>query len=324
MRKRPLRINGWPVVVILCLVGSPCPALDDSGAEEKRDAMHDRQPPADLAACFQPPEHLEFKLGDYRSPLLRQDGTRITTVKEWEQQRNAIRSRWHNIMGQWPPPIDRPQVEVVTDTEREGGVRQQHLRLGIALGGEMVHALLLVPEGDGPFPAALVVYYDAQSGAGLGTPRRDFGWQLSRRGFVTLSIGKPNTGVNLEDPKRIPGRGDPYFGPTGTDLSVQPLSALAYAASNARLFLAAREEVIADRIGIVGHSFGGKWALLAACLDDGFACAAWSDPGIVFDERDRRKQNPGGSVNYWDPWYLGADWSAHQGRDKVPLSQVAR
>jgi hypothetical protein len=33
----------------------------------------------------------------------------------------------------------------------------------------------------------------------------------------------------------------------------------------------------------------------------------WSDPGIVFDERDRRKENPGGSVNYWDVWYLGFD-----------------
>ena len=25
----------------------------------------------------------------------------------------------------------------------------------------------------------------------------------------------------------------------------------------------------------------------------------------MFDERDRRKENPSGSVNYWDGWYLG-------------------
>ena len=29
-----------------------------------------------------------------------------------------------------------------------------------------------------------------------------------------------------------------------------------------------------------------------------FAAAAWSDPGIVFDEH-----RP--SINYWEPWYLG-------------------
>ena len=45
--------------------------------------------------------------------------------------------------------------------------------------------------------------------------------------------------------------------------------------------------------------------MFASCLYEEFDCAVWSDPGIVFDERDRRKQNPSGSVNYWDIWYLG-------------------
>src|SRR5690606_21534565 len=33
-------------------------------------------------------------------------------------------------------------------------------------------------------------------------------------------------------------------------------------------------------------------------LDDRFACAVWSDPGIVFYEKNS-------NVNYWEPWYLG-------------------
>ena len=45
--------------------------------------------------------------------------------------------------------------------------------------------------------------------------------------------------------------------------------------------------------------------MFASCLYEKFAAAVWSDPGIVFDERDRRKENPSGSVNYWDVWYLG-------------------
>jgi hypothetical protein len=39
--------------------------------------------------------------------------------------------------------------------------------------------------------------------------------------------------------------------------------------------------------------------MFASCLYEKFACAVWSDPGIVFDEL-----RP--NVNYWDPWYLGA------------------
>ncbi|HLR00911.1 MAG TPA: hypothetical protein VK102_11100, partial [Sphingobacterium sp.] len=59
------------------------------------------------------------------------------------------------------------------------------------------------------------------------------------------------------------------------------------------------EEVDADRIGIMGHSYGGKWAMFASCLFDKFASGVWVDPGIVFDE------TKGSGVNYWEPWYLG-------------------
>ena len=38
--------------------------------------------------------------------------------------------------------------------------------------------------------------------------------------------------------------------------------------------------------------------MFASCLFEKFACAVWSDPGIVFDE-----SRP--NVNYWEPWYLG-------------------
>ncbi len=48
----------------------------------------------------------------------------------------------------------------------------------------------------------------------------------------------------------------------------------------------------------MGHSYGGKWAMFASCLYEKFACAVWSDPGIVFDEKRA-------NVNYWEPWYLG-------------------
>lgn len=39
--------------------------------------------------------------------------------------------------------------------------------------------------------------------------------------------------------------------------------------------------------------------MFGSCLYDKFACAAWVDQVIVFDE------TKGSNVNYWEPWYLG-------------------
>ena len=49
------------------------------------------------------------------------------------------------------------------------------------------------------------------------------------------------------------------------------MSALAYVAANCHTALAGLSYVDADRIGIVGHSYGGKWAMFASCLYDKFA-----------------------------------------------------
>jgi hypothetical protein len=291
---RPL-LAGTGLVGLLLF--TPIIAADPSDARP-----NGPKPPAELVDFFTPPEKYRGDLGKFRSPLLFADGRPAKTPEDWSRRRAEILSTWQKAMGPWPALIPKPRVENVKITQREN-ITQQQLRLGIALGEELVDAFLLVPEGKGPFPAVVVVYYDAQTGVGLGTKLRDYAWQLAKRGFVTLSVGKPNASVDLSDSSKA--KGGPYLGPVGKPVRVEPLSALAYAAANAHTVLAQRPDVMPDRIGIVGHSFGGKWALFGSCLYDKYACAVWSDPGIVFDERDRRKENPSGSVNYWDVWYLG-------------------
>ena len=123
----------------------------------------------------------------------------------------------------------------------------------------------------------------------MGKPHRDFGYQLARRGFVVLSIGTKEATENKTYALDYPSL---------ENATLQPLSALAYAAANAYHVLASRPEVDPRRVGVVGHSYGGKWAMFASCLYDKFACAAWSDPGIVFQQN-----RP--AINYWEPWYLG-------------------
>lgn len=222
-----------------------------------------------------------------RSPLLFADGAKVRTAAEWQRRRTEILADWHRLMGAWPRVIERPKVEVLETTMRDGQVVQRKVRVEIAP-GQTGDGYVLVPATfKGPRPAVFVPYYDPETSVGLSKkPFRDFAWQLAQRGFVTLSIGSPG--------------GDARLPVLSAEAKCQPLSYLGYISANMFQALAAMPEVDSQRIGIVGHSYGGKWALFGSCLYEKYACAVWSDPGIVFDESR-------GSINYQEPWYLGFD-----------------
>lgn len=236
---------------------------------------------------FSPPASWTDEFGDYKSPLEFADGTRAQTPADWQRRRTEIASQWETLLGKWPPLITRPEVEILETQRRENFV-QHRIRFKWTP-NELTTGYLLIPDGEGPHPAVLTVFYEPETAIGQGKENRDFALQLARRGFVTLSIGTTET-TNSKTYS--------IYYPEIDRAQVQPLSMLGCAAANAWYVLADRPEVDAQRIGIVGHSYGGKWAMFASCLFDKFACAAWSDPGIVFDD-----QRP--NVNYWEPWYLG-------------------
>lgn len=242
-------------------------------------AAADEPPPA-IVRFFEPPAALRDDFGADRSLLTFDDGRPVRTASDWRARRDEILKAWHAAMGPWPPPIEHPNIETLETTPRDG-FAQRKVRLRVAP-DRVTDGYLLVPDGPGPRPAVLVVFYEPETAIGQGKPGRAFAVDLTRRGFVTLAIGF--------DPRVID--------PAKSGLKLQPLSYLAYVASNAYSALVTVPAVDARRVAVMGHSYGGKWAMFAAALDERFACGVWSDPGIAFDEA-----RP--SVNYWEPWYLG-------------------
>lgn len=241
---------------------------------------------------FTPPPEYANDFGQYRSPLKFDDGTPVRTAADWRKRRTEILAFWNRILGPWPALIEKPAVEYLGSEERDN-FTQHRVRLEIAPSNRASEGYLLVPEGKGPFPAVVVVYYEPETPIGRGkATMRDHAYQLARRGFVTLSMGTPSSSRYYPEAER-----------TG----VQPLSMLAYTAANMYNALANMKFVDPKRVGITGHSYGGKWSMFASCLYEKFACAAWSDPGIVFDESRA-------NVNYWEPWYIG--WQPGQQRER--------
>jgi dienelactone hydrolase len=222
------------------------------------------------------------------SPLVFRDGSPVKTAQDWPRRREEILQDWHGIMGAWPKVIENPRVEVLETKTSEEGITQRKVRIEIAP-GQTGDGYLLLPKAFSKRPAVFVPFYDPETSAGLGPkPMRDFAWQLARRGFVALCIGSP--GGDARKPVLSP------------EAKCQPLSYLGYICANMWHALAVQPEVDSSRIGIVGHSYGGKWSLFGSCLWEKYACAAWSDPGIVFEETRQ-------SINYQEPWYLGLDSS---------------
>ena len=287
------------------------PAVVAVGADEpaSADALWKK-----LEPHAQPPAEFAGKFGPYKSPLEFADGSLAKTPADWAKRRAEILKTWHERLGPWPPLVKNPVVKKLETVERDG-YTEHRVQVQASPDDKWVDGYLLVPKGPGPFPAVVVPFYEpltsiGQGAKGRGVGTHDYGLQLVKRGFVTLSIGTPGSLDKLGGDTRQ------ALVEAGKELRRQPLTLLAYVAANCLTALAQMPEVDATRIGIIGLSYGGKWSMFASCLDERFACAVWSDPGIVFNEKDS-------NVNYWEPWYLGFDPKV-QRKSGVPSATNAR
>ncbi len=243
----------------------------------------------EISPYFTPPAQYKGKFGDYRSPLKFYDGKIVKSPEQWQARRKEIYDRWMGMMGKWPPFLKNQKFKVIATKQRHGFT--QYTVTFDWLPNQRTQGYLLVPPGKGKKPAVIVVFYTPETAIKTYDKKhRNFAYQLAQRGFVTLSLGTTAT--------TKAGTYSLYY-PDRAHSTIQPLSVLAYAASNAWYALANDAHVDRSRIGIMGFSYGGKWAMFASSLFQKFACAVWVDPGLVFSDSHPPL------INYWEPWYLG-------------------
>ncbi len=141
---------------------------------------------------------------------------------------------------QFLPRLEPPSEDVLEapGEEREVEVGTQEARLP---------GVLLVPEGEGPFPGVVLVHgsgpNDRDETIGPNKPFRDLAWGLAEKGIASLrydkrSLARPDSLVSL-----------------GDDLTVE--EEVIVDARRALKVLGAAPEVDASRTYLIGHSLGG-------------------------------------------------------------------
>lgn len=141
----------------------------------------------------------------------------------------------------------------VASTEKQEGYTLQQLTYASPKGGR-VPAILLVPDGPGPFPGVLVMH-GAPGTARTILPEAE---GLAKLGAVTLAISAP-----FSRGERLEGRGMLHFDEQDRADQIQLIVDLRRAVD----VLLARPDVARDRLAYVGRSYGGAQGGLLAGVE---------------------------------------------------------
>ena len=234
------------IIIVVCIHSFTAKSQDTGKNAKEIEKIWEK-----ISPCFYPAEGYNNSLGSYRSPLKFYNGDPVETDADWKRRRKEILSRWNEMLGEWPSLI-KNQKMLILETSQEEGFVNHRVKFNW-LPGKPTEGYLLIPEGKGKKPAVVIVFYEPETAIGKGKAYRDFAYQLVKRGFVTLSIGTTET-TNSKTYS--------LYYPDIQNSTVQPLSVLAYAAANVWYALSKRPEVDRHRIGIMGHSYGGKWSCI--------------------------------------------------------------
>jgi pimeloyl-ACP methyl ester carboxylesterase len=158
--------------------------------------------------------------------------------------------------------LNRPQEPLPPYPYKEEEVRFQNRKQGFSLAGT-----LSLPDGEGPFPAAILV-------TGSGSQNRDEEI-FSHKPFKVIADHLTRNGIAVlrYDDRGVGGSGGSPAGATTEDLATDARAAVDY--------LVTRRDIDPARIGIIGHSEGGLIAFILASSKENIAyLVSLAGPGV--------------------------------------------
>jgi formylglycine-generating enzyme required for sulfatase activity len=218
--------------------------------------------------------------------------------EDWQKRRLVLREKWARVLGTMNTTAPAPAVRHVA-THHEPTFTGELMFLQVEADyWEKIYVML--PTGadpSRPLPVIIVPFYDVDTAAGksmggrrttpLGT--RAYGHLAVQHGFAAVAIrwfgesyGENSSEVVANLKTRHP--------------RVTGIGKWVWDSQRLLDYMETRPEFDMKRVGMIGHSLGGKMTLYATAMDYRVSAAVSSEPGIGLT-----------FSNYDDFWYLGEE-----------------
>lgn len=256
-----------------------------------------------ISQQFSQPQYNDFGVDEAIEPIFPLGI--VPTMESWREERAALLNRWKAVLG--TPAFenfDRKQepVEIVERPTYTGTVFKQ------STGPDTFQTLLLMEPKLvtlSPRPGVVVPFYDPDRMAGLDlktyqpiteTPSIRFGYHLVQQGYVVVCTEAFPYNMVPEPEHNF---GFAWWEQATDKLLIENpnwtgIAKLAWDTSLAIDLLLEQPDIDLGKIGVMGHSLGGKIALYTGVFDQRVTAIVGSDFGVGFN------------FSNWDaPWYLG-------------------
>jgi hypothetical protein len=222
----------------------------------------------------------------------------LSTLNLTDELRPRLLSKWAAILGQMNTLAPAPAVRHIA-THREPGFTGELLYLQVEPDfWEKIYVMLpLNADPSRPLPVIIVPFYDVDTAAGkamggrrttpLGT--RAYGHLAAQNGMAAVAIRWFGESYGENAAEVVANLRTRHPRATGMGKWV-------WDAQRLLAYMQTRPEFDMTRVGMIGHSLGGKMTLYATALDDRIKVAVASEPGIGLS-----------FSNYDDFWYLGEE-----------------
>lgn len=229
----------------------------------------------------------------------------------WKQNSAKIRAKWDNLLKEPKLPSDKPTARVVRDVSQRnfaGQLIELELEPGV---WEKVYVLRPRNSARGPLPVMIVPFYDVDTPAAADLGGRSYAqdrgvnayaYTAAQHGYLAVAVRWFGESYGESYSEAVANLAMRHPGSTGLGKWVAD-------ARRVVDFIETLPDADASRIGIIGHSLGGKMALYAAAFEPRIRATVSSELGVGFT-----------MSNYDDYWYLGDKLaSAPAGTDQHEL-----